>query len=115
MHSLNELHEMKSGLIDLNKTSAEMYAKTAADYVRAARLAGQVKTDLTDISRRIGYVDTTESPEMLHVFSGLSGWHVRCSLTTLQLSQCALPIIHRILKTKLAAVQRPADTDAAPS
>lgn len=51
--SLEELQDMKSSLTALNKSSAELFSKTAADYVRAARLAGQVKSDLNDITKRI--------------------------------------------------------------
>lgn len=44
---------MREKLTALNRTSADEYAKYAADYVRATRLARDLRTDLNEITRRI--------------------------------------------------------------
>lgn len=54
--SLKELAQLKNGLAAMNKQSAEEYSKQAPDYMKAAHLARQVKTDLNDITKRISYV-----------------------------------------------------------
>lgn len=50
---LSQLVHVKQTLAIINKQTLDAYNDSAADFIRATRLAGQVKQNLDDISRRL--------------------------------------------------------------